>query len=180
MLPYQAKQRLQEIATRMKEIKGMKMEDFDFDNLLDEIDEEVKVEEAEQVDVDLDSLLDATPEPVVQAEVEPVVEEVVEVVKPQPKVNVTVTDIEYAQETDAYVRAKLQLEAEVKALKQEQKNLQEEFKEQGVDIKSANKAVTEMKKELKESPGEAKLVEGLKNRYRNDESIFATIGALID
>ena len=41
MIPYQAKIKLQEIAQRMKEIKGKKMNDFDFDNLLDEIEETV-------------------------------------------------------------------------------------------------------------------------------------------
>ncbi len=140
------------------------MEEFDFDELLNEIGDTKSVKEPNDY---LDIIAD------------------VEAISTSPAINkvdisdIQETDIEYVQETDAYIRAKLQLEAEMQALKEEQKSLKDEFKEQGVDIKSADKAISEIKKELKETAVEAKLVEDLKNRYRKDSSIYASIESLV-
>lgn len=180
MLPYQAKRKLQEIALRMKKIKGKKMNDFDFDDLLDEVDKDAadaeKVEaEAAKVDLNLDALLNETSKEVINAPAE------LEISPPVPVTKIIENSkIEYIVETDAYVQGKLALDAELKALKQEQKDLQDEFSDQGVDVKSANKALAEMKKEIKETPEEAKLINDLKNRYLKDERIFASIEALIN
>ena len=138
--------------------------DMDLDSLLDDVPTELENVEDEKIDSKTNPVIFANADPsfMIEVEAEPI------------------ADIEYAMETDAYVRAKLQLEADMKALKQEQKDLQDEFKDEGVDIKAANKAISEIKKEIKETPDEAKLVNDLKTRYHKDERIFATISALID
>ncbi len=38
MLPFQARLKIKEITKRLKKIKGKRMEDFDFDALLDDIE----------------------------------------------------------------------------------------------------------------------------------------------
>ncbi len=154
------REKIKELIRLNKEIKGKRM---DFDSLLDTLDDTQEMVEPE---------LTETPETPERGDILDEMEDVD--FKPEETTTQN-TDIEYAQETDAYVRAKLQLEMDIKAIKQEQKDLQDEFKDQGVDIKNVNKAINELKKELKETPDEAKDIQALKSRFQADDGIYTTI-----
>lgn len=161
---------LKEKIQKIKEkLKGLRM---DFDALLDEIIETAETVEptkTNKTEIDFDNLLDEPEKINVSEDIKNV------------DVNVDVDiNIEYGVETDAYVKAKLQLEEDLKAIKQEMKDLQDEFKEMGVDTKNVNKAINEIKKELKETPDEAKSVTQMKARFKNDKTIFTNIALSIE
>ena len=166
MLPFQARLKVKEIVEKLKKIKGKNMEDFDFDSLLEEVENTPetpeKTEEIEKVEESQE--LNTEPS-------NPVVTEEPEV----PATPISVPDMEYAVETEAYIKAKLQLDIDMKTLKQELKDLNDEFKDQGVDIKSVNKALNEIKKELKETPDEAKNVTNIKSLIRSDDNLISTL-----
>jgi len=169
MLPFQARLKVKEIVEKLKKIKGKNMEDFDFDSLLEEVENTPeKTEETEETEetekVEESQELNTEPS-------NPVVTEEPEV----PATPISVPDMEYAVETEAYIKAKLQLDIDMKTLKQELKDLNDEFKDQGVDIKSVNKALNEIKKELKETPDEAKNVTNIKSLIRSDDNLISTL-----
>ncbi len=101
--------------------------------------------------------------------------ETVETVK--TPINVT-QDIEYAEETKSYTRAMFDIELRKQALQQEAKDLKEEFKDQGVDIKSATSAARELAKRTKQTSEEADQIERTIRMFEQDDGIYSTIVAL--
>lgn len=169
----------------------------EFDDLLDNMSE-VETEKDEE----LDYLLDETEETaevkpyekgntkgVLGTEQENLVPDVNEALwgkdegpVPQP-VNVTQaadSGIEFAEETKAYIRAKSDIELRRKSLAQEQKELKEEFKDAGVDIKTADAAAKEIARRIKQSADEADMIEKTMKIFEEDDGIYSTIVALND
>ena len=81
-------------------------------------------------------------------------------------------ELEYADEARSFLREYNELELQKRALGDSQKDLKDQYKELGVDIKGALKARNEVIKEIKETADEAQLVEGYKRIISEDESLM--------
>ncbi len=98
--------------------------------------------------------------------------------EPEP-FNVTIdSNIEFSEETKAYIRAKSDIELRRKALGAEAKELKEEYKDAGVDIKTANEAAKELAKRIKQTSEEAQMLEATLKLFEEDDGIYSTIVAL--
>ena len=82
-------------------------------------------------------------------------------------------ELEYANEAKTFIREYNDLELQKKALTESQKDLKDQYKELGVDIKGALKARSEVIKEIKETADEAQLIQGYKRIIADDENLMA-------
>lgn len=173
-----------ERSERILRIIGEKMEEFDFDSLLDDIEQtkedtkETKpepevVETAPEPEENLDDLLEEVPSTEVTSPAPTTIEE------PEPETYDN-TGVEFAAETKAYAKEYLSIEMRKRALNEELKKLKDDYKDQGVDIATVNKAMKEIAKELKESAEEAACVERVKEMFKKDERIYTDIVGLND
>ena len=175
-------ERRAERSERIMRIIGEKMEDFDFDSLLGDLNtKEEKVEKhilddlediGENILDDVDLLEDISTEEAEEPE-----ETKIQTIETS---TFETTGVEFAEETKQYARAFLDIEMRKRALTQEAKDLKDEYKEQGVDIASVNKAMRELAKELKESAEEAASIERIKELFKKDDRIYTEIVGLAD
>ena len=195
----------------IKTIKGMKMaEEFDFDTLLDEIDE-VKNEETnglhdnDNVSDDLDILdddistvsVDDKPEVSEDFELQgkgyktiiKELEQTIDELKSQLKIakteltsvdKVSYDDLEFSEETKSFLKAHADLELEKKELQDRFKELKTDYEEQGVHTKEALKAWKEIQKQFKETPEEAKEIEQMKSLIQDDDTLHTLSATLSD
>lgn len=159
------------------------MSEFDFDELLNDVETEVEAPETADFDSlldepeNLDDLLDN--DVVMDPVTEPVPEVAVETPAPvQEAPDFTNTGVEFASETTAYAKAFLDLEMQKKALQQEQRELKEEYKDYGVDTVATARAMRALAKELKETPAEVQAEESIKEMFRKDDQVYSTIAGL--
>jgi len=177
-------QKIKNIEYVIKE-KIMVTEDFDFDSLLDDLDNVVEVKENKNIEnietIEEPEILE-TPELKIQAadELLDEINQQKEELKQKEKViqdikTESVTekiDYEYADEARAFLKEYNNLEMEKRDIIQRMKELKTEFEDQGVDVKAVLKAQKEIIKEIKETPDEAHLVEEMKKLIKTDDVLM--------
>lgn len=92
---------------------------------------------------------------------------------------VSLEDLEFADETKAFLKEYSEIELEKKELQERTKELKADFEERGVHTKEALKAWKEYQKQLKETPEEAKEIEQMKGLINSDDSLASTANALV-
>jgi len=140
------------------------MEDFDFDSLLDDIDN-IYVKEKEEI-----------PEP----EIEDVIEEPKNLEKQKEQMEKIVTKkglqkIQYPKDLEeltdeviSYVEDISDLKNEIKALQEQIKERKQEAKEIGIKVGVIDKAFKEVVSEMKETPEDAQYLAGAKDLIMNN------------
>ncbi len=212
--------RIKEYNIIIKKIaKGLKMaelDDFDFDELLNDIEDNNENENNKKTE-DIDELLtdDSLSDNVddldvsksnnndISGDVEPEVNEEYEdykkiiqelegkikelqgalkaakTVQVVQETEVSLEDLEFADETKAFLKEYSEIELEKKELQERTKELKADFEERGVHTKEALKAWKEYQKQLKETPEEAKEIEQMKGLINSDDSLASTANALV-
>jgi DNA repair exonuclease SbcCD ATPase subunit len=213
--------KIAEITERLKNIKERKMDEaeFDFDSLLEEIDQTQEPKNEEQKpekpgprgpdnssvsdnsnddvsDDDNSSTIDSPSTESPTVEYEQIIEDLnnkITVLKGTIKelekskeesviqdMEVPTPELEFSDETKAFLRDYAALEIETKDLQQRKKELRAEYEEQGVHTKEAIKAWKEYQKNLKETPDEAQEIESIKSLINNDDNLASIATALVD
>jgi hypothetical protein len=193
---------IKDIVVKLKKIKERKMEEFDFDELLNEVEMPVKEAKDEprgldDTDVVTDSIddngsgdsgtVDATTTTTVKyEEIIKDLKDEIKKLKSTLKVAETlekeeeVEDFDFSDETKSFLKAWAELEVESKELNERKKDLKRDYEEQGVHTKESIKAWKEYQKNLKETPDEAKEIERIKSMINKDDYLAGTATALVD
>ena len=184
----------------IKIMKENNMEEFDFDDLLNELSEpEVQLETKEEKK---EPEVEQVAEPVITEEVpEPIVEvsnnaipepdpqsiiddlnveisqlkdklKAVENIQSDRVVENVVSDYEYSNEAKSFLKDFNDIEMQKRGLAEKQKELKEEAKEAGVDVAATLKARKAVIEEMKETSDEAQIIEQMKESIRNDDSLM--------
>jgi chromosome segregation ATPase len=212
--------KIAEITERLKNIKERKMDEteFDFDSLLEEIDQTQEPKNEEQkpekpgprgpdnsivgdnsnddASDDDNSGIISSPSTTSTVNYEQIIEDLnnkITVLKGTIKelekskeesviqdMEAPTPELEFSDETKAFLRDYAALEIETKDLQQRKKELRAEYEEQGVHTKEAIKAWKEYQKNLKETPDEAQEIESIKNLINNDDNLASIATALVD
>jgi chromosome segregation ATPase len=195
--------KIKDIVVKLKKIKERKMEEFDFDELLNEVEmpaKEAKDEPRGLDDTDVvtdiiddngsgdSGTVDATTTTTVN-EYKEIIKELNEEIKGlQETLKIAKTlekeeeveDFDFSDETKSFLKAWAELEVEGKELNERKKDLKRDYEEQGVHTKESIKAWKEYQKNLKETPDEAKEIERIKSMINKDDYLAGTATALVD
>ncbi len=218
MTPQEIENKLEEIEERSnRQYKIMKNviekigkqmnNDFNFDDLLDDIEEnpenpenpKTEIDDLDDLDnllndndnpipanapeVDLDHLAETSKDDEIQ-DYKKLIEEqkarIKELEDSAPKVSVSGQAVieEFGPEIKAFAKEMLDIDMRKKVIQEEIKTIKDDYKDRGVDIPWAMKAMKEIQKELKETSEEAAGVQATKDFLRKDESIVKTLDAL--
>jgi len=180
---------------------GENMSEFDFDSLLDDVEngtvetvneevipdvipEAVKAEEEavegltdEEIMSEVDTLLDEDDDDVLDNLAD---YKVPDIEVPQPPKDLSTggvsirdfLDEEESAATQEYIMAYNDTVREIDELKMKQKKLKDEAKEEGVPVTVVHKSLGELKKEIKETVDEAREVESMKDFIRSNAGMY--------
>ena len=177
------------------------MTDFDFDNLLEDLETETPVETPapevlapdtsltpeEIKEVDKEIVEDMAPEPVDNALDDTILELEKENKELKAKIkamktlqeNMTVSKVvskyDYSNEAKKFLKEHNDLEMQKRGVIEEQKELKEQFKDDGVDVAAVLKAQKTMISELKEDAETAQIVEQMKEEIKADENLMTSV-----
>jgi hypothetical protein len=189
--------RQEKIIRKTIERIGLNMEDFNFDDLLDEIDEsETAIEATEATPepapepepaptntiADLDSLIDEPDEPAPVAPVTPVT--------PTPKttqveeISYDTTGVEFAEEYVKYFKERndklMQKKAFMDEWNEDVKAMDDEYEDIGVDTKVAKYVENMYKKQMNETAEQTKLFNAMEKMMKKDDSLKRSFDQFID
>jgi len=90
-------------------------------------------------------------------------------------VSKVVSKYDYSQEAKKFLKEHNDLEMQKRGVIEEQKELKEQFKEDGVDVAAVLKAQKTMIAELKEDADTAEIVEQMKEEIKADENLMTSV-----
>jgi len=138
------------------------MSDYDFDDLLGELDKNAKVEKKVEKKVE-------TP-----------------VVPTKPSISTQTEEADYSSEfteviasSKTYLNRYFEINDEMAVLKEELKDIKATAKEEGVPVGAINQAVKELERELKETTEDAKNTIDAKKLIKSDDKLYGNIVAKV-
>jgi hypothetical protein len=179
--------------TETKEVKDEQTDDNTNDDAL--LDELVHMDDSNAGDDD--NINEVIPEPEPEVDYNTIIKELentiaelqgqlkaTEVAKTQETIDQasqeSFDDLEFADETRAFLKEHAALEVEKLEINQQIKDLKKDYEDQGVHTKEALKAWKEYQKQLKETADEAQEIENIKRLINQDDTLSSTAVALVD